>query len=85
MSIDAGGPSPEANLPATGSAVKDTAVSATPAANGVAVLTAVDLTLGFGQRTILSDINVGVRRGAVTALIGPTGSGKSTCCAPSTG
>jgi len=78
MSIDAGGPAPEADLPATGSAVKDTAVSATPAADGSAVLTAVDLTLGFSQATILSDINVGVRRGAVTALIGPTGSGKST-------
>jgi phosphate transport system ATP-binding protein len=78
MSIDAGGPAPESDLPATGSAVKDTAVSATPAANGAPVLTAVNLTLGFGQRTILSEVNVDVRRGAVTALIGPTGSGKST-------
>src|SRR5215470_13694711 len=41
-------------------------------------LQAIDLTLGFGQKTILSDINVEVRRGAVTALIGPTGSGKTT-------
>ena len=49
-----------------------------PPPTGYAVLTAVDLTLGFGQRTILSDVNVGVRRGTVTALIGPTGSGKST-------
>jgi len=78
MSIDAGGPAPESDLPATGSAVKDTAVSATPAADGSAVLTAVDLTLGFDKHTVLSDINVGVRRGVVTALIGPTGSGKST-------
>jgi phosphate transport system ATP-binding protein len=78
MSIDAGGPAPEADLPATGSAVKDTAVSATPAAGGNTVLTAVGLTLGFDKHTVLSDVNVGVRRGAVTALIGPTGSGKST-------
>jgi len=78
MSIDAGGPAPESDLPATGSAVKDTAVSANPAVNGAPVLSAVNLTLGFGQRTILSEVNVDVRRGAVTALIGPTGSGKST-------
>src|SRR5262245_44703194 len=41
-------------------------------------LQAIDLTLGFGQKAILSDINVEVRRGAITALIGPTGSGKTT-------
>jgi phosphate transport system ATP-binding protein len=38
----------------------------------------VELTLGFGQRSILSGICTDVRRGAVTALIGPTGSGKTT-------
>jgi phosphate transport system ATP-binding protein len=36
------------------------------------------LTLGFSGRTVLSDINVSLRRGSITALIGPTGSGKST-------
>jgi phosphate transport system ATP-binding protein len=41
-------------------------------------LSAQDLTLGFGQRTILTGISTDVRRGAVTALIGPTGSGKTT-------
>jgi phosphate transport system ATP-binding protein len=46
--------------------------------NGAASLNAVDLTLGFGERTILSSINVEVKRGAITALIGPTGSGKTT-------
>ncbi|HUZ52914.1 MAG TPA: phosphate ABC transporter ATP-binding protein PstB [Streptosporangiaceae bacterium] len=48
------------------------------AADNATVLQAVDLTLGFGQKVILSAINVEVRRGAVTALIGPTGSGKTT-------
>jgi phosphate transport system ATP-binding protein len=48
------------------------------AAAGTAILRAVDLTLGFGQRTILTGITVDVRQGAVTALIGPTGSGKTT-------
>ena len=36
------------------------------------------LTLGFSGRTILSNINVELQRGSITALIGPTGSGKST-------
>jgi phosphate transport system ATP-binding protein len=47
-------------------------------ANGSTALSAVDLTLGFGQRAILSNMSTDVRRGAVTALIGPTGSGKTT-------
>jgi phosphate transport system ATP-binding protein len=45
---------------------------------GEIALRAADLTLGFGQRTILSNINTDIHRGAITALIGPTGSGKST-------
>jgi phosphate transport system ATP-binding protein len=36
------------------------------------------LTLGFGGRTVLTDVNIGLARGSITALIGPTGSGKST-------
>lgn len=45
---------------------------------GPAVLQAADLTLGFGQRSILTGITADIRRGAITALIGPTGSGKTT-------
>ena len=37
-----------------------------------------DLALGFGSATVLSDINVSIPKGAITALIGPTGSGKTT-------
>jgi phosphate transport system ATP-binding protein len=36
------------------------------------------LTLGFSGRTVMSDVNVALARGTITALIGPTGSGKST-------
>ena len=36
------------------------------------------LSLGFSGRTVLGDINVAIKRGSITALIGPTGSGKST-------
>ena len=43
-----------------------------------AALRAVDLTLSFGQRAILSNVSANIQRGAVTALIGPTGSGKTT-------
>jgi phosphate transport system ATP-binding protein len=37
-----------------------------------------NLTLSFGTKTILSGIDMGFPRGTITALIGPTGSGKST-------
>jgi len=36
------------------------------------------LTLGFSGRTVLEHIDVAIKRGSITALIGPTGSGKST-------
>jgi phosphate transport system ATP-binding protein len=36
------------------------------------------LTLRFGQKTVLSGIDMQFGRGSITALIGPTGSGKST-------
>jgi len=42
------------------------------------VLRTEDLTLSFGSKKILNDINVSFPRGTITALIGPTGSGKST-------
>ena len=38
----------------------------------------VNLDLGFSGRTVLADVNVSLKRGSITALIGPTGSGKST-------
>jgi phosphate transport system ATP-binding protein len=37
-----------------------------------------DLTLSFGAKTVLSSIDMKFPRGTITALIGPTGSGKST-------
>jgi phosphate transport system ATP-binding protein len=37
-----------------------------------------DLSLGFSGRPVMSDVNVALARGTITALIGPTGSGKST-------
>jgi phosphate transport system ATP-binding protein len=45
---------------------------------GTASLQVTDLTLSFGQHTILSDISADIQQGAITALIGPTGSGKTT-------
>ena len=43
-----------------------------------AVLSAVGLTLSFGQRAVLQNVALQLRRGKVTALLGPTGSGKTT-------
>jgi phosphate transport system ATP-binding protein len=42
------------------------------------VMEAVKLDLGFSGRMVLADVNVSLKRGRITALIGPTGSGKST-------
>ena len=42
------------------------------------VMRSVNLNLGFSGRTVLNDVNVDLKRGSITALIGPTGSGKST-------
>ncbi len=42
------------------------------------VMEAKKLCLQFGQKAILSDIDMSFQRGTITALIGPTGSGKST-------
>ena len=38
----------------------------------------VDLTAGFGERTIIAGIHLAIEPNAVTALIGPSGCGKST-------
>jgi phosphate transport system ATP-binding protein len=42
------------------------------------ILAARDVSLGFGAKTVLSQIDLQFERHAVTALIGPTGCGKST-------
>jgi phosphate transport system ATP-binding protein len=77
MSVEAGREDPSAR--AEGEVATSQAVQGNGAVIGDAVsLHAINLTLGFGQKSILSDINVEVRRGAITALIGPTGSGKTT-------
>jgi len=72
MSIEAG----RGNQP--GKAINGAGPGDQVAVAGTSALHAMDLTLGFGQRTILSGISAEVKRGAVTALIGPTGSGKTT-------
>lgn len=59
-------------------AESSSAAGAMPWANGKPVLSAVDLTLSFGQRAILSALMLDVQAGQVTALLGPTGSGKTT-------
>jgi len=41
------------------------------------VMRSIGLTVHFGSRTILSNIDMDFPRGSITALIGPTGSGKS--------
>ncbi|MBI5052592.1 MAG: ATP-binding cassette domain-containing protein, partial [Chloroflexi bacterium] len=42
------------------------------------MLTLTSLSLHYGSRTILRDINLKLNRGEVLALVGPNGVGKST-------
>jgi ABC-type Mn2+/Zn2+ transport system ATPase subunit len=36
------------------------------------------LSVGYGRRTVLTDVNLSLRKGSFTGLLGPNGSGKST-------
>ena len=79
LQADPAGPGSQASPAAQAEAASFAALAgATPSANGVTALSAVNLTLSFGQRAILSDLKLDVRAGQVTALLGPTGSGKTT-------
>jgi ATP-binding cassette subfamily F protein 3 len=48
------------------------------AATGRDVLALEGVSIGYGQRVLLSDINLTLRQGARAALVGPNGSGKTT-------
>jgi phosphate transport system ATP-binding protein len=82
MSIEADPARSGGDGAAAGSVTDTSTVAAStqapPAASADTSLQAVDLTLSFGPRAVLSNITTDVQRGAITALIGPTGSGKST-------
>ncbi|WP_283136134.1 ABC transporter ATP-binding protein [Rhizohabitans arisaemae] len=41
-------------------------------------LQAVDVTLGYGDRTVVDGLDLGIETGTVTTIIGPNGCGKST-------
>src|SRR5215813_7893224 len=77
MSVEAGPENHSVNAPGDG-ATPLAGQGGAPVRRGATALQAIDLTLGFGDKVILSNVNVEVRRGVITALIGPTGSGKTT-------
>ena len=64
----------EAEQPGAGMAADAQALSAT--ADGLAVLS---IAKRYGQRTVLADVSLRVRRGEVVGLLGPNGAGKTTC------
>jgi len=80
IGADPAGSGPGAASTVTGQAlaVRQGLTGETALANGSTSLRAVDLTLSFGPRAVLSNISLDVQQGVVTALLGPTGSGKTT-------
>jgi phosphate transport system ATP-binding protein len=72
------GPDTQRSATSTGPAGQAAVTGLSPADPGNMSFQAVDLTLSFGPKAILSGVSADVRPGAVTALIGPTGSGKTT-------
>ena len=74
IQADPAGPGPELPRQAT---VQQASGNGSSAEYGVSFKT-VDLTLSFGTRAVLSDIDTDFQRSRITALLGPTGSGKST-------
>ena len=55
-----------------------TLVAAPSAAEEKPVLCAEQVTLAYGRRVVLADVNLAIRRGEFWALLGPNGEGKST-------
>ena len=76
MSIqaDPAGSRPEAPRQAT---AEQASGPGSPGTHGVS-FSAVDLTLSFGSRAVLSNVATDFQKSRITALLGPTGSGKST-------
>ncbi|MBS4727657.1 phosphate ABC transporter ATP-binding protein [Mycobacterium sp. SM1] len=56
----------------------DARAGAADAGVAAGVMQAVSLTLGFGAKTVLDQVSLDFPAHAVTALLGPTGSGKTT-------
>lgn len=69
-------------FPTSASAGINTATADVPTVGGAppkeVSVQAKQLSLGFASATVLSGLNVEIPKGEVTALIGPTGSGKTT-------
>jgi phosphate transport system ATP-binding protein len=72
------GPGAASTVTGTSAAVRRDLTGEAAMANGSTSLRAVELTLSFGPRAVLSNISLDVQQGVVTALLGPTGSGKTT-------
>jgi phosphate transport system ATP-binding protein len=62
----------------TGLAQLDAETGGADADLAIPAMTAVNLTLSFGAKTVLEDVSLDFPRRAITSLLGPTGSGKTT-------
>ncbi|MCG7310589.1 ABC transporter ATP-binding protein [Brachybacterium sp. ACRRE] len=63
---------------APASAAASAAAAVDADASGAAPLRAVDVTLGYGDHTVSSGLDVGIPEGSFTVIIGPNACGKST-------
>ena len=44
------------------------------------MLTITGFGAGYGRVQVLRDVELGVERNQIVALVGPNGAGKTTCC-----
>jgi phospholipid/cholesterol/gamma-HCH transport system ATP-binding protein len=72
-----GGPSAVPHLPTLAVSAQPQADSALSPPPADAVISIQNLTKSFGSHTVLRDITFDVPRGAITAVLGPSGTGKS--------
>ncbi|HVC44441.1 MAG TPA: ABC transporter ATP-binding protein [Candidatus Binataceae bacterium] len=61
-----------------GTSAAESPAGAAECVAGAVALRAINLTAGYGARTVLREVSIDVRHGELLAIVGPNGAGKST-------